>query len=102
MVTLKDEVVVSCHNMILKYINPTAHAKVTAIQEADKNLRRIEVSDFEMYGLCENYPMHFGAIYLSQIKPLIYGAQAEATIAIGFDEFIAEKVFKDTRTNHAR
>ncbi|KAI5072073.1 hypothetical protein GOP47_0012179 [Adiantum capillus-veneris] len=82
MVMLKDEVIVSCHNMILKYINPTAHAKSTAIQEVDKKLRLIEVSDFEMYALYEHYPMHFGAIYLSQIKLLIYGAPTEATIAI--------------------
>lgn len=28
-----DEVVVSCHNMVLKHTDPTAHAEVTAIRE---------------------------------------------------------------------
>lgn len=28
-----DEVVVSCHNMVLKNTDPTAHAEVTAIRE---------------------------------------------------------------------
>ncbi|KAI5064409.1 hypothetical protein GOP47_0021079 [Adiantum capillus-veneris] len=101
-VMLKDEIVVSCHNMVLKYMDPTAHAKVTAIQEARKKLRCIELSDCKMYVLWSLKPMYFGAIHLSQIKPLIYGAQAEAPILVGFDELIAKKVFKDTQTNHAR
>lgn len=28
-----NEVVVSCHNMVLKHTDPTAHAEVTAIRE---------------------------------------------------------------------
>lgn len=28
-----DEVVVSCHNMVLNHTDPTAHAEVTAIRE---------------------------------------------------------------------
>ncbi|KAL1074500.1 hypothetical protein V6Z11_D11G294400 [Gossypium hirsutum] len=34
--------------------------------------------------------MCFGAIHLSRIKKLVYGAKAEAAIAIGFDDFIAD------------
>lgn len=33
----KNEVVVSCHNMVLKYTDPTAHAEVTAIREVKKH-----------------------------------------------------------------
>ncbi|KAK9147155.1 hypothetical protein Sjap_007058 [Stephania japonica] len=54
-VVRNDEVVVSCHNMVLKNTDPTAHAEVTAIRER-----------------------------------LVYGAKAEAAIAIGFDDFIAD------------
>ncbi|GMQ07119.1 hypothetical protein CsSME_00051453 [Camellia sinensis var. sinensis] len=32
-VVRNDEVVVSCHNMVLKNTDPIAHAKVTAIRE---------------------------------------------------------------------
>ncbi len=32
-VVCNDEVVVSCHNMVLKNTDPTAHAEVTAIRE---------------------------------------------------------------------
>lgn len=30
-----DEVIVSCHNMVLKNTDPTAHAEVTAIREVN-------------------------------------------------------------------
>lgn len=85
-----DEILVSCHNMVYEGTDPTAHAEVTAIREACKKLNKIELSDCEMYASCEPCPMCFGAIHLSRIKRLVYGAKAEAAIAIGFDDFIAD------------
>ncbi|KAK2637721.1 hypothetical protein Ddye_025516 [Dipteronia dyeriana] len=85
-----DEVVVSSHNMVLNNTDPSAHAEVTAIREACKKLNRIELSDCEIYASCEPCPMCFGAIHLSRLKRLVYGANAEAAIAIGFDDFIAD------------
>lgn len=32
-VVRNNEVVVSCHNMVMKYTDPTAHAEVTAVRE---------------------------------------------------------------------
>lgn len=89
-VVCNDEVLVSCHNMVLHNTDPTAHAEVTAIREACKKLNRIELSDCEIYASCEPCPMCFGAIHLSRLKRLVYGAKAEAAIAIGFDDFIAD------------
>ncbi|KAE8659954.1 Cytidine/deoxycytidylate deaminase family protein isoform 2 [Hibiscus syriacus] len=89
-VVCNDEVIVSCHNMVLKNTDPTAHAEVTAIRESCKKLNQIELSDCEIYASCEPCPMCFGAIHLSRIKRLVYGAKAEAAIAIGFDDFIAD------------
>ncbi|KAG5101486.1 hypothetical protein JHK84_046455 [Glycine max] len=85
-----DEIVASCHNMVLCNTDPTAHAEVTAIREACKKLKQIELADCEIYASCEPCPMCFGAIHLSRIKRLVYGAKAEAAIAIGFDDFIAD------------
>uniref|UniRef100_K3ZW11 CMP/dCMP-type deaminase domain-containing protein n=1 Tax=Setaria italica TaxID=4555 RepID=K3ZW11_SETIT len=67
-VVCNDEVVVSCHNMVLKHTDPTAHAEVTAIREACKKLGKIELSDCEIYASCEPCPMCFGAVHLSRIK----------------------------------
>ncbi|XP_024637968.1 guanosine deaminase isoform X2 [Medicago truncatula] len=117
-----DEVVVSCHNMVLRNKDPTAHAEVTAIREACQKLDQIYLTDCEIYASCEPCPMCFGAINLSKIKAsripsyllftpcisvttvklitylshihikqrLVYGAKAEAAVAIGFDSFIAD------------
>ncbi|XP_024186845.1 guanosine deaminase isoform X2 [Rosa chinensis] len=89
-IVCNDEVVVSCHNMVLTHTDPTAHAEVTAVREACKKLNQIELSDCEIYASCEPCPMCFGAIHLSRLKRLVYGAKAEAAIAIGFDDFIAD------------
>ncbi|XP_022933009.1 uncharacterized protein LOC111473562 [Cucurbita maxima] len=91
-VVRNNEVVVSCHNMVLRNTDPTAHAEVTAVREACKKLGQIELSDCEIYASCEPCPMCFGAIHLSRIKRLVYGAKAEAAIAIGFDDFIADAI----------
>ncbi|XP_074589220.1 guanosine deaminase-like isoform X2 [Curcuma longa] len=57
---------------------------------ACKKLGKIELADCEIYASCEPCPMCFGAIHLSRLKRLVYGAKAEAAIAIGFDDFIAD------------
>lgn len=89
-VVLNDEVVVSCHNMVRKYKDLTAHAEITAIKEACYKLNRTELSDCEMYASCEPCAMCFGAIQISRIKRLIYGARAEAAIAVGYKSAISD------------
>ncbi|XP_075521617.1 guanosine deaminase-like [Primulina tabacum] len=90
-VVWNDEVVVSCHNLVLRHTDPTAHAEVTAIREACKKLNRIfELADCEIYASYEPRPMCFGAIHLSRIKRLVYGAKAEAAVAIVFDDLIVD------------
>lgn len=42
-VVCKDEVVASCHNMVLKHTDPTAHAEVTAIREVNLLLYLVEL-----------------------------------------------------------
>ncbi|CAI8603369.1 unnamed protein product [Vicia faba] len=93
-----DEVVVSCHNMVLRNKDPTAHAEVIAIREACQKLDRICLADCEIYASCEPCPMCFGAIHFSKIKRLVYGAKADVAVAIGFDSFIADAQ-KDTSSH---
>ncbi|CAL5208474.1 unnamed protein product [Lathyrus oleraceus] len=93
-----DELVVSCHNMVLRNKDPTAHAEVIAIREACQKLDQTYLPECEIYASCEPCPMCFGAIHLSKIKRLVYGAKAEAAVAIGFDCFIAEAQ-KDTSSH---
>ncbi|XP_047072388.1 guanosine deaminase-like [Lolium rigidum] len=71
--------------MVLNHTDPTAHAEVTAIREACKKLGKNDLSDCEMYASCEPCPMCFGAVHVSRIKRLVYGAKAEAAIASGIN-----------------
>ncbi|XP_030460785.1 guanosine deaminase-like [Syzygium oleosum] len=89
-VVRNDEVVVSCHNVVLKNAHPTAHAELDIFNQACRKLNQIELSDCEIYTSCEPCPMCFGACHLTRIKRLVHGAKAEAAIAIGFDDFIAD------------
>jgi pyrimidine deaminase RibD-like protein len=54
-----DEVVVSCHNMVLRNTDPTAHAEVTAIRE-------VRPRNYPIVGLCElfNYFEYGGANFV--------------------------------------
>ncbi|CAN6203511.1 unnamed protein product [Urochloa humidicola] len=78
-------VVVSCHNLVLKNTDPSAHAEVTAIRHACKRLQKLDLSDCEIYSSCEPCPMCLGLIRASKIKKVVYGAKAEAAVAAGFD-----------------
>ncbi|WJX19414.1 hypothetical protein P8452_09116 [Trifolium repens] len=85
-----DEVVVSCHNMVLRNKDSTAHAEMTAIREASQKLDQISLAECEIYASCEPCPMCFGAIHFSSIKRLVYGAKAEVAGSIGFGSFIGD------------
>ncbi|QDZ21739.1 cytidine deaminase [Chloropicon primus] len=86
------EIIVKTHNKVHKHTDPTAHAEVTAIREASQKLGRYDLSDCEIFASCEPCPMCFGAIQVSKLKRLVYGSEAEAAVAIGFDDFIADGV----------
>ncbi|RVW27446.1 Guanine deaminase [Vitis vinifera] len=77
-------------SLLFSVILFVSHAWNETFLQACKKLNQIELSDCEIYASCEPCPMCFGAIHLSRIKRLVYGAKAEAAIAIGFDDFIAD------------
>ncbi|KAK9691785.1 hypothetical protein RND81_09G220100 [Saponaria officinalis] len=90
-----NQLIAGCHNMVSKFIDPTAHAEVTAVREACKRVNRVELSGCEMYSSCEPCPMCYGAIHLSGIKRLVYGAKIETALAAGF-KFNADALLMGT------
>ncbi|KAK3126749.1 hypothetical protein QOZ80_7AG0561740 [Eleusine coracana subsp. coracana] len=78
------EVVISCHNMVRRNTDPSAHAEVTAIREACKRLGKIDLSDCEIYASCEPCLMCLGTIHYSCIKNVVFGAKAEVAVAAGY------------------
>mmetsp|Transcript_19208 Transcript_19208/g.22935 ORF Transcript_19208/g.22935 Transcript_19208/m.22935 type:complete len:191 (+) Transcript_19208:115-687(+) len=85
-VIVKDgKVIGKGHNEVLKQKDPTAHAEIVAIQKACKHLGVISLAGCDIYSSCEPCPMSFGAIYLSRLARLVYGAEAEMAVDQGFD-----------------
>ncbi len=73
-------------NQVTLLLDPTAHAEMTAIREACRELGRFELRGCDLYGSCEPCPMCLSAIYWARIDRVYYACtRADAAIA-GFDD----------------
>lgn len=80
-------------NKVLASNDPTAHAEVTAIREACKNINSYDLSGCELYTSCYPCPMCLSAIIWANIKTVYYGNTKEDAADIGFrDDFIYEYI----------
>ena len=89
-VVVKDgEIVGRGSNHVLANNDPTAHAEVTAIRDACKNLGTYDLTGCEIYTSCYPCPMCLSAIIWANIKTVYYGNTKEDAASIGFrDDFI--------------
>jgi guanine deaminase len=93
-----DEIVGRGNNQVTSTNDPTAHAEVTAIRNACKQLNTFQLEDCELYTSCEPCPMCLGAIYWSKIKKIYYACTRTDAASIGFsDDFIYNEIPKDLR-----
>lgn len=66
--------------------DPTAHAEVSAIREACRQLGTFDLSGCEIYTSCEPCPMCLGAIYWAHLDKIFYGNDRMDAARIGFDD----------------
>ncbi len=97
-VIAKDGVIVGeGHNQVVADHDPTAHAEVTAIRNAGKQLHNFDLSGCRIYVNALPCPMCMTAILWARIDKLYYGAFPEDAAAIGFDDaYFYEEIRKDT------
>ncbi len=62
------------HNRIEQLNDATAHAEMLVLREASKKLGRRRLSDLTLYATLEPCPMCSGALILSRVQRLVYGA----------------------------
>jgi len=74
------------NNKVSSTNDPTAHAEVTAIRDACKNLNTFQLTDCEIYTSCEPCPMCLGAIYWARPKVVYYANNRQDAADIGFDD----------------
>lgn len=73
-VVLEGEVIASAHNLRETTQNAVTHAELLAIEEACEKLGTWRLENAELYVTLEPCPMCSGAIILSRIKTVVYGA----------------------------
>lgn len=89
----KGEIVARGNNRVTSSNDPTAHAEVTAIREACRELHTFQLDDCELYTSCEPCPMCLAAIYWARIPTVYYGNTRADAAAIGFDDdFIYQQI----------
>ena len=91
-----DEVLGRGHNRTRMDLDPTAHAEMVAIRDAADRLRSWRLDDCTLYVTLEPCAMCGGAIVLSRMSRLVFGASDPKAGACGS----LRNVVADSRLNH--
>jgi guanine deaminase len=93
-VVVKDgQIIGSGCNNVTSSNDPTAHAEVTAIRDACRNINTFDLSGATIYSTCEPCPMCFSAIYWANIKTVYFSSTRYDAADIGFrDNHIYEEM----------
>ncbi len=96
-VVVKDgKIIATGVNNVTTNNDPTAHAEVTAIRNACKELNTFQLEGCEIYSSCEPCPMCLGAIYWARPKALYFAADKYDAADAGFDDsFIYDEIKLD-------
>lgn len=73
-------------NCVTLHNDPTAHAEVTAIRNACKELNTFDLSGCEVYTSCEPCPMCLSTMYWAHIDRYYFGCTQDDAKKIGFDD----------------
>ena len=78
-----DKIIGKGHNMVETLNDATAHAEIIAITAASRNLNNWRLDGSTLYVTLEPCIMCAGAIILSRISKVVYGAKDESFGALG-------------------
>ena len=96
LIVKNDEIICICHNQKEEKQNATYHAEILAIEQASKILNSWRLDECDMYVTLEPCPMCAGAILMSGIDCVYFGAYEEKFGAVG-SKF---NLFYDFKFNH--
>jgi len=102
-VVKNGKIIAEGFNRVTSTNDPTAHAEVTAIREACKELNTFQLDDCIIYTSCEPCPMCLGAIYWARPKAVFYACDKVDAAKINFDDqFIYDELDKDMNERHIK
>jgi guanine deaminase len=95
-VIVKDDRIISeGYNTVTMTNDPTAHAEITAIRIACKNLNSFSLKECDLYTTCEPCPMCLSAIYWTRLNKIYYANTRNDAKKIDFsDALIYEELNK--------
>jgi tRNA(adenine34) deaminase len=91
-----DDIFAEGHNLTVTSSDPTAHAEVVVIREAARKLGDWRLTDFTLYVTLEPCTMCAGALVLSRIRRLVFGALDPKAGMVGS----LGNLIQDDRLNH--
>ncbi len=89
-IVLDNEIIAAAHNTRETEQNPVAHAEITAIQQAARQIGSWRLINCTLYVTLEPCPMCAGAIINSRITRVVFGAYDEKAGAFGTMYDLAE------------
>jgi len=92
----EGEIIGKAHNQRERLQDPTAHAEIVAITQAAAHFRSWRLEDAKLYVTLEPCPMCAGAIILSRIAEVYFGAWDPKAGACG----TLMNLLEDKRFNH--
>ena len=73
-------------NRVTSDHDPTAHAEVSAIRDACRNVGNFSLEGAVIYTSCEPCPMCLGAIWWARIETIYFASDRDDAACIGFDD----------------
>ncbi|NLG62198.1 MAG: nucleoside deaminase [Candidatus Cloacimonetes bacterium] len=74
------------HNHVTEGNDPTAHAEVSVIRQACRELGTFALTGYTLYASCEPCPMCLGAALWARVDAVYFNANREDAAQAGFDD----------------
>jgi guanine deaminase len=75
--------------------DPTAHAEVTAIRTACRELGTFDLSGAVLYTSCEPCPMCLASALWARVERVVYAADRHDAASVGFDDAVFYEYFNN-------
>ena len=89
-----DQIVASGTNLVTRDLDPTAHAEVTALRRACRQLETFSLAGCVLVSSCEPCPMCLGAALWSRVDRVVYAADRDDAARGGFDDRAFHDLFR--------
>jgi len=83
-------------NRVTASNDPTAHAEVTAIRNACRELGTFDLSGATLYTSCEPCPMCLASALWARIGNVVFAADRHDAASVGFDDAVFYEYFDNT------